>query len=199
MCLLSVDHTDQLMSESTAASRLLQILGLHFRLPAERSLTQVTIKNIIKVLFHSGSRWTAVQTKHPRCSSLSRWGRDAFHFLLEAIGSLSQARTVKSPLTLMMRRICCLALKPNKHLKWLSQHISPGQPGTRRTAGAHERKLKARGGGRQKEGWRPPSLGVFHFFLTWSVLRNGPTWLRRLLVAFKWVWKRGLFHRRFSG
>lgn len=73
MCLLSVDHTDQLMSESAeAASRLLQILGLHFRLPAERSLTQVTIKNIIKVLFHSGSRWTAVQTKHPRCSSLSR-------------------------------------------------------------------------------------------------------------------------------
>lgn len=101
MCLLSVDHTDQLMSESAeAASRLLQILGLHFRLPAERSLTQVTIKNIIKVLFHSGSRWTAVQTKHPRCSSLSRWGRDAFHFLLEAIGSLSQARTVKSPVDL---------------------------------------------------------------------------------------------------
>lgn len=85
-----------------------------------------------------------------------------------------------------MQWIYCLAFKANKHLKLMPQQISPRQAGASQMFRWEEIKGERKLDNGKSEGTHPS--GRFHFFLTWSLLRNrsasGP------MFAWKWSWSR---------
>lgn len=85
-----------------------------------------------------------------------------------------------------MQWIYCLAFKANKHLKLMPQQISPRQAGASQMFRWEEIKGERKLDNGKSEGTHPS--GRFHFFLTWSLLRNrsasGP------MFAWKWSWFR---------
>lgn len=69
-----------------------------------------------------------------------------------------------------MQWIYCLAFKANKHLKLMPQQISPRQAGASQMFRWEEIKGERKLDNGKSEGTHPS--GRFHFFLTWSLLRN---------------------------